>query len=69
MNLSESIKSTLMHVVELVVCLAGSWFVLRLFGNDSATVALVMGIAVNALSKFARSNGEVPYTDFVNGEK
>lgn len=66
MNFSKSLQSTIMHCIELVVCLAGVWFVLRLFGNDSATVALVMGVAVNAVSKFARTNEDVSVPDFVN---
>ena len=66
MNLSKSLQSTVMHSVELVVCLAGVWFVLRMFGNDSATVAIVMGVAVNAVSKFARTNEDISVPDFVN---
>ena len=66
MNFSDSLKSTLMHILELVSCLLASWAILTFFGADDSTRTLVLGVAFNALAKFARASEDVPFPDVVN---
>lgn len=62
----DAFKSTLMHTLELIVCLGGSWLVLHFFGVNDEMKATVLGIVVSGLSKFARASDSVPIGDFVN---
>lgn len=61
-------KSTLMHVLELAICLAGSVFVLKFFKLGSEQTGLIIGVAVNALLKFARTSEAIPLHDYVNSD-
>jgi len=62
----EALKSTLAHVLELVVCLFAAYIVLTLFKVDSDTAKVLVGVVINALAKFARSSDSVPLKDYVN---
>lgn len=61
-----SFKSTLFHVLEVIVPITGALFIMRFFQLGSDQAAIVVGIAINALSKFARTSDKVPLHDFVN---
>ena len=60
------LKSTLLHTLELVVCVGVAWFVLTFFSVDSETVKLVVGVVLNALVKFNRASDKSPINDYVN---
>lgn len=61
-----ALVSTLMHVIELAVCLLGAWLILTFFQVDSGAVKILAGIAIDGLSKFSRANDAIPIGDFVN---
>lgn len=66
MNFSDSLKSTFLHLLELVSCLCGAYVILSFFGADDSTRTLVLGLAFNSLAKFARASDAVPFPDVVN---
>ena len=58
-----------MHTLELAVSLIAAVVIMRFFklGNDE--MGVVVGVVVNALSKFARASDLSPVPDFVNSKK
>ena len=63
-ELRKALIATILHVVELAVCLIGSLALMRYFELSSDQMAIVIGIAVNALAKFARSHPQIPLSDY-----
>ena len=59
--------STLLHVLELVASLLAAFVLIKYFNLDPEKYGLVVGVAVNALAKFARTSSLIPIPDYVNG--
>lgn len=57
--------STLMHIVELLVSLVVAYVILFIFKADDPMKVMILGLIVDALSKFLRESEVVP--DLVNG--
>lgn len=64
--MNDALKSTLLHVIELAVCLVAAYSILFLFGAGDEVKTALLTLVLNAVSKFARSNEAIPYKDFVN---
>jgi len=58
--------STLMHVLELLVVVLISWFLISVFKIEAESVKIVVGLVLAALAKFARVSELSPVPDFVN---
>ena len=67
-SLKTSIKEVAYHVFEVVVCLSVAAFALRFFGDFNGVDALVAGLVLNGLMKFARSYEKIPMPDYSNLE-
>ncbi len=63
-NMKTALISSLLHVVELLVCLLASVLIVRFFDLGSDQTGVLAGIALNAVAAFARKSGLTP--DFVN---
>lgn len=57
--MSKAVVSTLLHATELLVTLGAALAVSRMFDLGSDQTAVVIGITMNALTKFARASGAV----------
>lgn len=62
----ESLRSTIIHTVELAVVFGIAFLILRYFQVDSDVSKYLVGIVLGALAKFARANESVPLRDYVN---
>lgn len=62
----EALLRMALHILELVATVGGSWVLLALFDLDTQSRVIVLGLVVNALSKFARTHENIPVPDFVN---
>lgn len=60
-----SIVSTFMHVLELAVLLAASYFAMRFLGIESEALKDVVLLGLATAAKFARAS-DLPIKDFVN---
>lgn len=65
-NLKLSLISTGLHALELAFCLVASVFIVRYFKLGSDETAVVVGVVLDTLSKFARAADFSPVPDFVN---
>lgn len=65
-NLKAALISTLLHALELAVCLGAAVLIVRFFHLGSNETAVVVGVVLNALAKFARASDASPLPDFVN---
>lgn len=63
--MKEAFVKTFLHTLELAVAIGAAWVLTQLFNLDNESLMLVIGIALNALTKFARAS-EFPVGDYVN---
>lgn len=64
-----ALQSTMLHTIELTVCMAAAFIVLHFFGVNDSMKSTILGILVNTLAKFARSSDAVPVNDYINQSK
>lgn len=59
-------KSTVLHIIELAVCLGAAYLVLSFYDVDSETRTGILGLVLSGLAKFARASESVPVDDYIN---
>lgn len=61
-----TLKSTLLHTLEIAVVIGVAYVALNYFGVKSELVQDAVIIALAAATKFVRSSSAVPIVDYVN---
>lgn len=62
----KSLKSTLLHSVELLIVLCIAFAIINFFNLGGQGVEIVMSVVLGAFIKFARTSEAVPVKDYVN---
>lgn len=63
-DLKATLYVTGLHALELALCLVAAVVVTRLFSLGDDEMGVVVGVAVNALAKFARTSEAIPVPDY-----
>lgn len=63
--MKEAIIKTVLHIVELAASLGAAWVIMQIFDLDSASIGVVIAVAINALSAFSRKSSLLK-KDWVN---
>ena len=63
-----SILSTLLHVIELVVAILLGWTICQLFQLQNEDIKVIVSLILAAFAKYLRAS-DLPVQDYVNGKK
>lgn len=61
----QALISTALHTLEMIVPILAAILVVRYFDLGSDDMAILVGLVLNSISKFARAS-DLPIRDFVN---
>ena len=61
------LKSTIIHVISVVVALGVAYFLVKVLNVDNTTLSAVIALVVLALEKLVRTHPSIPVKDYVNG--
>lgn len=64
-----ALLATFYHTLELAVCIVAAIVLLRNLNLGTDETRVIIGVAMNALVKFARANPAIPVNDYVNNPK
>lgn len=59
-------KSTMLHILELAVCLGAAYLVLSFYDVDSETRVGILSLVLAGMAKFARASESIPVDDYIN---
>lgn len=62
----KSLKSTLLHTLELAAVFVAAFALMKLFNLRSEDIQFLITVLLGALVKFARVSPKVPVDDYVN---
>ena len=62
----DTLKSTLLHTLELIVVIAAAFAITKLLGVDSESTVAIGTVVLGSFAKFARASEHVPVDDYVN---
>ena len=62
----DTLKTTLLHTLELAVCIGAAILIVKSLDVDSETVSAIVAILLGALAKFTRASESIPVKDYVN---
>ncbi len=65
----EALVATLIHSVELAVCLGAAWLAVNFLGVSGEGQMALVALVVAAIAKFARAHEDIPVGDYVNDRK
>lgn len=65
----EALASTLLHTIELVVCLLAALFLLKVLNVSGEMQTAVISLVFAAVAKFARAHDDIPVGDYINERK
>lgn len=63
-NFRLAIQATFYHTLELATCIVAAIVIMRHFELSTDQMAVVAGVAVDALVKFCRAHPGIPVEDF-----